>query len=114
MPDRVRYVMRKDDSFDAYVRDLVASRGFGHERVYAGVTDRDNAETVRRKLRNAGRHLGVSVKAFWEPCDKRNCPAGGDCRYHVRFSAYRPDDAKAYKARLAKRTSGAAVLRPKH
>lgn len=114
MPDRVRYVMRKDETYDAYVRDLVAERGYGRERTYAGVADQDQADSIRRKLRQAGKHLGVSVKAFWEPCGSDRCPAGTGCKYHVRYSAYRREDAKAYKERIAKRPSFAAPARKRN
>ncbi len=106
MPDKVRYIQKLDRRFDAYVRELVEDKGFGHERAYAGIATRDEADEIRKRLRQAGRHLQVSVKAFYEECGKKGrCPAGHDCRYHVRYSAYRQTDAKAYKARLAKKAA---------
>lgn len=103
MPDQVRIISKTDRRFDRYIDDLVADRGYGRERIYAGVEDQEKADEVRRKLRAAGRHRGVSVKAYWRPCEKRGrCPAGASCRFHVHYSAYKPDDARAYKERLAR------------
>lgn len=106
MPDQVRFIQKKESRFDAYVAELVSAKGYGKERAYAGVPDKDQAEKIRRALRTAGRHVGVSVKAFWEPCSKPGrCPAGKECRYHVRYAAFAPEAARAYRARQARRAS---------
>ncbi|HWD09307.1 MAG TPA: hypothetical protein VHA57_09450, partial [Actinomycetota bacterium] len=89
MADKVRYVMRKNETYDVYLRDLVAQRGYGRERHYAGVADQPTADQIRKALRNAGRHLGISVKAYWQVCDDNSCPAS-PCNYHVVYSAYDP------------------------
>jgi len=103
MPDQVRIVQKKDARFDDYVSKLIAERGYGRERVYAGLVDEEAADEIRRKLRAAGRHLGVAVKAFYEPCPDRSgrCAAGHECRFHVRYSAFQMADARSYKAKLA-------------
>jgi hypothetical protein len=111
MADRVRYVMRKDETWDAYVRDLVADRGYGKERTYVGVVDQKRANEIRQKLRTAGRHQGVSVKVFYRECTNKRCPAGTDCRYHVSYTAYRGEDARRYKDRLSKHHSVTDTLR---
>jgi len=106
MPDKVRIVQRKDDRFDDYLRDLVASRGYGHERIYAGVRAQEAADEIRRKLRAAGKHVGVSVRVFFEPCPTPgHCKAGSDCAFHVRYTAFKIDDARRYKARQQRRAS---------
>jgi hypothetical protein len=92
----------RDTSWDAYIRRLVDERGYGHEREYFGCTTRERADEVRRKLRTAGRHLGVSVRAFWRECT--GCAAGGDdCAYHVHYAVFHPEMARQYKARQARR-----------
>ena len=84
--------------FDSYIQRLVSERGYGVEREYFGIETEERAEQVRKGLRNAGRHMNVSVKAFWKPC--KGCAEGGkSCRYHVAFTAYDPEKAREYKAR---------------
>lgn len=97
MPSKVRIIAGpRNTSFDSYIRDLVEQDGFGVERTYFGITKPERAEEVRRRMKRAGSHLGVSVKAFWSEC--KGCKNGGaDCRYHVSFTAYDPDDARRYK-----------------
>ncbi len=107
MPDQVRFIQHKETRYDAYVAELVSAKGYGKERHYAGISDRDQAESVRKALRQAGRHVGVSVKSYWEPCpNPGRCPAGKECRWHVRYSAYRQEDARAYKERISRRARG--------
>jgi hypothetical protein len=90
----------RDTSWDNFIAQLVTERGYGHEREYVGITTEDRADEVRRKLRTAGRHQGVSVKAFWRPCN--GCEHGGpDCAYHVHYTAYHPDAARRYKGQQA-------------
>lgn len=103
MPSQVRIISGpRDESWDRYIARLVQERGFGHEREYVGISDEKRANEVRRKLCTAGRHHGVSVKAFWQPCG--GCEHGGpDCAYHVSYTAYDRDSARAYKDRQARR-----------
>lgn len=103
MPSQVRIIAGpRDESWDRYIARLVQEAGFGHEREYFGITDEKRAETVRRKMRTAGRHHGVSVKAYWRPCN--GCDAGGeDCAYHVFYTAYDLASARAYRDRQARR-----------
>jgi hypothetical protein len=101
MPSKVRIISKRDDSWNRFIADLVEEDGFGAERTYFGITTPERAEEVRRKIRTAGRHLEVSVKAFWQQC--QGCKEGGpECRYHVQFAAYDPAEAKAFMARKAK------------
>jgi hypothetical protein len=100
MPSKVRIISRRDDSFNHHIASLVEEDGFGAERTYFGIQTPERAEEVRRKMKTAGRHLEVSVKAYWRECE--GCPDGGpECRYHVQFSAYDPAEAKAFMARKA-------------
>ena len=88
----------RDTSWDQFIRNLVAQRGYGVERTYFGITDRARAEEVRKGLKNAGRAMGHSVKSFWSECT--GCEHGGaTCRYHVNFTAYDPEVAKSYMQR---------------
>lgn len=101
MPDKVRIIQRKDKSFDGYIADLLELPR-GHERTYAGIANGERAEEVRRRLRAAGRHHNVAVRAFWRPCDRPGrCPAGADCRFHVHYAVFDRDAARRYKARQA-------------
>jgi len=102
MPDRVRFIAGpRNTDWDDYIRRLVEERGYGHEREYVGVTTKERADEIRRRLRTAGRHLGVSVKVFWRECD--GCEHGGDeCAYHVLYTAYHPTDAAKYKTKQAR------------
>lgn len=101
MPHQVRIISGpRDSSYDHHVRRLISERGYGAERHYFGIATPERAREVRSKLATAGRHLGVSVKAFWLECG--GCQAGGaDCRYHVSFTCYDPAAARQYKARQA-------------
>lgn len=105
MPDRVRFIAGpRNTDWDDYVRRLVQERGYGHERQYVGITTRERADEIRRRLRTAGRHLGVAVKAFWQECE--GCEHGGEgCAFHVLYTAFHPDDARRYKARQTGRAS---------
>jgi hypothetical protein len=90
----------RDRNFDRYIQDLVDADGYGVQREYYGIENADRAEVVRRKLRTAGTHLGHSVKAFWGEC--AGCDNGGpSCRYHVYFTAYDTEAARAYKQKQA-------------
>lgn len=104
MPSKVRIISKRDNSWDSFIRELVEQDGFGAERTYFGIATEERAREVRSKLVTAGRHQEVSVKAFWREC--QGCPEGGDdCRYHILFSAYDPEVARAYmerKSRIAR------------
>lgn len=107
MPTQVRIIAGpRDKSFDHFIQELLDEDGFGVEREYFGIEDQSRADLVRRKLRTAGRHLDVSVKAFWAEC--QGCPNGGPtCRYHVKFTAYDPDEARKYMERKGQYGRGA-------
>lgn len=101
LPSPVRIISGpRDESWDRYIRRLVDERGYGHERTYVGVADEQRARIVRSKLRTAGRHQGVSVKAYWQACG--GCGDGGpSCAYHVNYSVFDQAAARRYKARQA-------------
>src|SRR5947208_3195392 len=91
----------RNTSFDRYIAELLREEGYGRERTYFGITNQDRAETIRRRMKTAGKHLDVSVKAFWKECP--GCENGGpDCRFHVYYSAYDKDSARKYRAEMAK------------
>jgi len=94
----------RNTNFDRYIADLVRDRGYGFERVWHGVDDQHRADQLRRRLKQAGRHLGISVKAYW--LEISGCPlSGGKCPYHVYYTAYDKPAARAYKRqRLLERT----------
>lgn len=98
MPTQVRIIAGpRNTSFDRYISELVEQEGYGAERQYFGITTPERADEVRRRMRRAGQHLGVSVKAFWKECT--GCSNGGTgCRFHVYYTAYDPDAARKYKA----------------
>jgi hypothetical protein len=100
VPDKVRIIAGpRDETWDQFIADL-ATRGYGHERQYVGIATEERADQVRRKLRTAGKHQGVAVKAYWRECG--GCEAGGpDCAYHVHYTIYDPAAARRYKARQA-------------
>lgn len=94
----------RNTAFDRFVADLVSEEGYGRERTYFGITTPDRAETVRRRMKSAGQHLGVAVKAYWSECS--GCANGGaGCRFHVLYTAYDMNDARAYRARMANTAS---------
>jgi hypothetical protein len=95
---RIRYITRsRTTRFDAYVAELVEDEGFGEEREYVGVVDEGRAREVRRGMRRAATHLGVSLRTYWVSCS--GCRLGGpECRFHVRFAAFAAEDARAHMA----------------
>lgn len=103
MPSPVRIISGpRDESWDRYIRRLVDERGYDHERQYVGIEHEQRAREVRGKLRTAGRHQGVSVKAYWKPCS--GCDQGGpSCAYHVFYSAFDLAAARRYKAQQSRR-----------
>jgi hypothetical protein len=99
MPSQVRIIAGpRNTAWDGYIQDVIDTGAWEKEHEYFGVTDPERADSIRRRLRNAGRHLGVSVKAFWRECN--GCKNGGPgCRYHISYTVYDPDTARRYKAR---------------
>lgn len=96
----VVFYRRAAESFDHYIRDQVATDGFKVEWTYFGCETEARADEVRRGLRRAGQHLRVSVKVFITEC--QGCRHGGpECRYHVPFTSYDSQDARAYMAAKA-------------
>lgn len=98
MPSKVRIIAgTRNRAWDSYIKDAIDAGDWERERDYFGITNPERADEVRRRLRQAGRHLSVSVKAFWYGCD--GCKNGGpDCRYHVSYTIYDPAKARRYKA----------------
>lgn len=103
MPSKVRIIAgRRNTNYDSYIDKLVSEKGYGVERIYFGCESEERADEVRRRMRQAGRHLGVAVKAYWKTCT--GCEQGGQsCAAHVHFSAYPQEAARRYMERKAKR-----------
>lgn len=102
MPNQVRIISpRNSAAWDELVTTLIDAGSWGKEQTYFGCTTQERADKVRRALRTAARRTGTAtMKAFWYEC--RGCNDGGpDCRYHVSFTLYDMDKARAYKARQA-------------
>lgn len=108
MPSRTppwQWHQNKDDSWDHHIASLIEQAGFGREREYFGIETPERAREVRQKMVTAGNHLGVSVKAFWKDC--AGCQNGGPvCRFHVYFTAYDRDVARAYAERKQRYAGG--------
>lgn len=102
MPSQVRIISgTRNKAFDAYVQDVIDRGAWEKEHDYFGITNPERADEVRRRMKQAGNHLSVSVKAYWTGCN--GCKDGGpDCRYHVRYTIYDKDKARRYKASQAR------------
>ena len=108
MPQQVRmprYVsQRNSSSWDDIIRGLVDGAKHGQEQTYFGITNENRAQEVYRKLRTAAQHQGVGRKVFWYGC--KGCNEGGrECRYHVSFTIYDIDEARAYRAQQQRASS---------
>ena len=92
----------RNTNFDHFISDLVRERGYGVQRTWHGIGDQYRADQIRRRLAQAGRHLGISVKSYWQ--EVKDCkPSGGQCTFHVYYTAYDKPSARAYKrGQLAK------------
>ena len=103
MPSQVRIIAGpRNKAFDHYIEDIIGRGAWEVEHEYFGITDQERADYVRRKMRMAGKHMNppVAVKAFWRQC--AGCPNGGaDCRFHVSFTVYDMDKARAYKEQVS-------------
>lgn len=102
MPSKVRIIAGpRNVSFDHYIEDIIDRGAWEVEHEYFGITDADRANYVRQKLRTAGRHMEppVAVKAFWRECQGGCANGGPDCQFHVSFTVYDMEKAKAYKER---------------
>lgn len=95
---RVRFIAGpRNADYDRFITRLVREEGYGRERQYFGIEEAERAEKVRRGMRQAGRQLGISVRAYWKECG--GCTNGGpNCRFHVHYAAFSPAAAKAYRA----------------
>lgn len=90
----------RNKAFDHYVSDIIDRGAWEQEHTYFGITEQERADYVRRKIRMAGRHMDppVAVKAFYYECP--GCQNGGpECRYHVSFTIFDMDEARAFKQR---------------
>jgi hypothetical protein len=101
MPSKVRIISpRNSAEWDALVRDAMQRNAYRVEHDYFGIVTEERAEQVRKKLRTAAGHLGVGAKVFWTGC--QGCSNGGtDCRYHVKYTLYPLEEARAYKQQQA-------------
>jgi hypothetical protein len=102
MPQQVRmprYISQRNSAqWDDIIRSIVNAGKLGEENTYFGITTEERAHEVHRKLKTAAAHQGIARKVFWYPCN--GCTDGGkDCRYHVSFTLFDMEAARAYKAR---------------
>jgi hypothetical protein len=103
MPGKTRIISGpRNTSFDHYIQDLIDRDAWETEHFYFGIADEERADFIRKKLRTAGTHMDprVAVKAFRVACPN-GCDNGGpDCRWHVSFTVYDMDKARAYMNRV--------------
>ena len=98
MPSQVRIISKRNSrQWDELVQDIITRGAFGQEHDYFGITDPERADSVRRAIRTAGKHLGVGSKVFWHECT--GCENGGpECKFHVSYTVYSMEEARKYKA----------------
>lgn len=104
MPSQVRIISPRNSArWDDLVRDVIGRSAWREEHDYFGITNQDRADKVRRAIRTAAKHQGVSVKVYWNPCPAPGkCANGGaDCQYHVYYTIFDLDEARSYKAKQA-------------
>jgi len=101
MPSQVRIISPRNSArWDTLIQGFIDAGAWKQQQTYFGCVSQDRADKVRRALRTAGKHLGISVYAFWTECG--GCNDGGtECRYHVNFSIHTMEEAREYKARQA-------------
>jgi hypothetical protein len=109
MPQQVRmprYISQKNStSWDDIIGAVIQAGKLGEENHYFGITTEERAQEVYRKLRTAATHHGHARKVFWYPCT--GCKDGGqDCRYHVSFTLFDMETARAYKAGQSQQKPG--------
>jgi hypothetical protein len=107
MPQQVRmprYISQKNStSWDDIIKSV--SGKLGQENHYHGITTEERAAEVYRKLKTAATHAGLGRKVFYYPCT--GCKDGGnDCRFHVSFTLFDKEVARAYKAAQAQQKPG--------
>lgn len=104
MPSQVRIIRERNSSqWDDLVRDAITRGAYGTEHDYFGITTQDRADKIRRAIRTAGGHLGVGRKVYWKECPTPGkCANGGpDCAFHVYYTIYDLDEARAFKVQQA-------------
>ena len=105
MPSQVRmprYVSKQNSaSWDDIIKAVISAGKLGDENTYYGIVSEERASEVYRKLRTAATHQGDGRKVFYYPCT--GCDNGGpECRYHVSFTLFDMETARAYKANQAR------------
>lgn len=111
MPQQVRmprYISQRNSAgWDDIIRRVIDAGAWEQEQIYFGITTEDRAQEVFRKLRTAASHHGAGRKVFWFGCN--GCKDGGkDCRFHVSFTLYPLDKARAYKQQHGPRPGNSA------
>jgi putative component of toxin-antitoxin plasmid stabilization module len=104
VPSQVRIISRRNSGeWDKLIRDAMAPKRIRSEHDYFGITNEARAETVRKNLRTAGRHQGVGSRVYYQPCNSPGaCRYGGpECAYHVKYTVFPLDEARAFKAAKA-------------
>jgi hypothetical protein len=96
-----RYISQKNStSWDDIIKAIVGAGKLGEENTYFGIGTEERAAEVYRKLKTAATHHDLGRKVFYYTCT--GCKDGGtDCRYHVSFTLFDKEVARAYKAQQA-------------
>lgn len=104
MPSQVRIISKRNSAqWDDLVADVVGKRAWSTEHTYGGISSNERADQVRRAIVTAARRKNVGKKVFWYACaDKPRCKFGSDCQYHVSYTIYPIEDARAYRAQQSK------------
>lgn len=109
MPGRKGVFARaeRDTRFGGHILAAIQA-GYGTELDYFGIETQERAREVRLGMVRSGKHHEVSVRAYYTKC--AGCEHGGPtCRFHVKYTAYDPAVALAYKRKQDK--IAAAMMR---
>jgi hypothetical protein len=106
MPSQVRIIQQRNSAeWGNLIQDVIKRDAYGQEHFYFGVTDPERADKIRRALRTAGKRLQVGTRVYWSECT--GCTEGGaDCRFHVNYTVFDMEQARAYMAQQSAKRSG--------
>lgn len=104
MPSKVRIIGRPNSRmWDDLLQDVLDGGRLGEQHDYYGCANPERADSVRRHLRTAAKHLGVGAKVYYTECpNPGKCTDGGpDCTHHVYYTLFDMESARQYKAQQA-------------
>ena len=103
MPSQVRIISRPNSrEWDDIIDRAVKNNAWREENTYWTTDGEARADDIRKKLRTAGRHLGVAVKAYYAPCpDRGHCRHNAECTHHVYYTIFPLEEAREYKRKQA-------------